>query len=143
MITVANTTHTAARVESAFTHKRINIDELCNPERILHIDSKVLEQAEEEDEPVQLGLKAVEAVEEPEESNGADASDDTQPKKRLSKKEQAEFLRRQVDTVGRAGEPGEKIQNVISVGMLSEGWDAKTVTHTKPTRTRASSRRST
>jgi type III restriction enzyme len=24
---------------------------------------------------------------------------------------------------------GEKIQNVISVGMLSEGWDAKTVTH--------------
>ena len=68
-------------------------------------------------------------VEEPEESNGADASDDNQPKKKLSKKEQAEFLRRQVDTVGRSGEPGEKIQNVISVGMLSEGWDAKTVTH--------------
>jgi type III restriction enzyme len=34
-----------------------------------------------------------------------------------------------VDTVGKAGEPGEKIQKVISVGMLSEGWDAKTVTH--------------
>ena len=34
-----------------------------------------------------------------------------------------------VDTVGRPGQPGEKIQNVISVGMLSEGWDAKTVTH--------------
>jgi type III restriction enzyme len=34
-----------------------------------------------------------------------------------------------VDTVGRIGKPGEKIQNVISVGMLSEGWDAKTVTH--------------
>jgi type III restriction enzyme len=31
--------------------------------------------------------------------------------------------------VGLRGEPGEKIQNVISVGMLSEGWDAKTVTH--------------
>ena len=28
-----------------------------------------------------------------------------------------------------AGKPGEQIQNVISVGMLSEGWDAKTVTH--------------
>jgi len=25
--------------------------------------------------------------------------------------------------------PGEQIQAVISVGMLSEGWDAKTVTH--------------
>jgi type III restriction enzyme len=34
-----------------------------------------------------------------------------------------------VDTVGRVGEPGERIQKVISVGMLSEGWDAKTVTH--------------
>ena len=34
-----------------------------------------------------------------------------------------------MDTVGLVGQPGEKIQNVISVGMLSEGWDAKTVTH--------------
>ena len=39
------------------------------------------------------------------------------------------MLRSQVDTVGRLGKPGEHIQNVISVGMLSEGWDAKTVTH--------------
>lgn len=31
--------------------------------------------------------------------------------------------------MGKAGQPGEKIQKVISVGMLSEGWDAKTVTH--------------
>ena len=31
--------------------------------------------------------------------------------------------------MGRPGKPGEQIQNVISVGMLSEGWDAKTVTH--------------
>lgn len=31
--------------------------------------------------------------------------------------------------MGKVGQPGEKIQNVISVGMLSEGWDAKTVTH--------------
>ena len=30
---------------------------------------------------------------------------------------------------GADGKPGEQIQNVISVGMLSEGWDAKTVTH--------------
>ena len=29
----------------------------------------------------------------------------------------------------RSAKPGEQIQNVISVGMLSEGWDAKTVTH--------------
>jgi type III restriction enzyme len=134
MITVANITHTAARVEYAFTHKRINIDELCDPERILHIDSHVLKQAEEEDEPVQLGLKAAQPTEDNsdqpdnDEANGTESNGDA-PRKKLSKKEQAEFLRRQVDTVGMKGEPGEKIQSVISVGMLSEGWDAKTVTH--------------
>lgn len=131
MITVANTTYTAARVEFAFTHKRINIDELCAEGTILHIDSKVLEQAEEQDEsPVQLGLKAaVQGETNSQEENGIEESNGDLPIKKLSKKEQAELLRRQVDTVGRKGEPGEKIQNVISVGMLSEGWDAKTVTH--------------
>ena len=43
--------------------------------------------------------------------------------------QRAERLRKMVDTVGRPGQPGEQVQNVISVGMLSEGWDAKTVTH--------------
>jgi len=41
----------------------------------------------------------------------------------------AEMLRQQVNTIGRIGKSGEKIQNVISVQMLSEGWDTKTVTH--------------
>ena len=52
-----------------------------------------------------------------------------QPTGSCSKADQAELLRRTVDTVGQPGEPGEQIQNVISVGMLTEGWDAKTVTH--------------
>ena len=62
-------------------------------------------------------------------------SDDTDDSKletqnsKLTKAEQAERLRQMVDTVGKVGQPGEKIQDVISVGMLSEGWDAKTVTH--------------
>ena len=47
----------------------------------------------------------------------------------MTKKQEAELLRRTVDTVGKEGEPGEQIQNFISVGMFSEGWDAKTVTH--------------
>ena len=47
----------------------------------------------------------------------------------ISKKTAAEELREMVDTVGQKGKPGERIQHVISVGMLSEGWDAKTVTH--------------
>jgi type III restriction enzyme len=34
-----------------------------------------------------------------------------------------------VDTVGRPGKRGEQTRSVISVGMLTEGRDAKTVTH--------------
>ena len=49
--------------------------------------------------------------------------------KDFTKKQQAEILRRQVATVGQYGEPGEQKQNIISVGMLTEGWDARTVTH--------------
>lgn len=42
MISVANRTETAARVKFAFDHKKIRIDELCDTDRILHIDSEVL-----------------------------------------------------------------------------------------------------
>ena len=38
-------------------------------------------------------------------------------------------LRRRIDTVGKEGEPGQDITNVISVDMLTEGWDAHNVTH--------------
>ena len=120
MITVANRTETAARVKYAFDHKKILLDELCAPERTLHIDSKVLDLAEAQEEPVALN-----GGEEPED----DGDHDDEPVKKLTKRELAEQLRRQVDTVGQQGKPGEQIQKVISVGMLSEGWDARTVTH--------------
>ena len=42
--------------------------------------------------------------------------------------EAAEELRRIVATVGKAGEPGEHVRCVVSVAMLTEGWDANTVT---------------
>jgi len=121
MITVCNRTETAARIKHAFDSRSIHIDELCDPERILHIDSKVLEEAEAKEEPVEAGEASDEADEGDEE--------DAPVERRLTKAEQAERLRKIVDTVGQVGQPGEKIQNVISVGMLSEGWDAKTVTH--------------
>ncbi len=119
MISVANRTETAARVKYAFDHGKIRVPELNNPERTLHIDSKVLEKAEAQEEPPQLEA----AIINDESANG------NEPEERLTKKEYAERLRLQVDTIGRPGQPGEQIQNVISVGMLSEGWDAKTVTH--------------
>ena len=100
MITVANRTETAARIKHAFDNNDIAVPSLRDPEGILHIDSKVLKQAEEGSEE---GTK--------------------------TKKEAAENLREKVNTVGQADKPGGPVQNVISVGMLSEGWDARTVTH--------------
>jgi len=121
MITVCNRTETAARVKHAFDSKRIHIDELCDPDRILHIDSKVLNEAEASEEPIA-------EVDEIESDHGLEGNDKP-PEPKLTKKQQAEYLRTIVDTVGKPGKPGADIKKVISVGMLSEGWDAKTVTH--------------
>ena len=48
---------------------------------------------------------------------------------RTTRKDAAEELRKIVSTVGKPGEPGEHIRCVVSVNMLSEGWDADNVTH--------------
>ena len=40
-----------------------------------------------------------------------------------------EDLRQKVDTVGKPRKSGEQIRNIIAVQMLSEGWDARNVTH--------------
>jgi type III restriction enzyme len=116
MITVANRTETAARVKYAFDRGKIPIDELRAPERTLHIDSKVLEKAEARDDFDADRESPAEA-------------DEEAPERKLTRDELAERLRVMVDTVGQAGKPGAAIQNVISVGMLTEGWDARTVTH--------------
>ncbi|MEI6785881.1 MAG: type III restriction endonuclease subunit R, partial [Verrucomicrobiota bacterium] len=118
MITVANRTETAARVKNAFDKRKVLIDELCNPELTLHIDSKVLDMAEAKEEEG-----------EPRQEDGTGDDEDEPKQRKLTKAEQGELLRKTVDTVGKIGEPGEQIRTVISVGMLSEGWDAKTVTH--------------
>jgi Restriction endonuclease len=47
----------------------------------------------------------------------------------VSRKDAAEALRRVVATVGKRGEPGEHVRCVVSVAMLTEGWDANNVTH--------------
>src|SRR5438874_6424256 len=54
----------------------------------------------------------------------ADAGD---PSK--SRQTAAEELRKVVATVGRRGQPGEHVRCVVSVQMLTEGWDANNVTH--------------
>ena len=44
-----------------------------------------------------------------------------------TKQDAAERLREKVATVGKIGEPGEQVRCVVSVGMLTEGWDAPNV----------------
>lgn len=100
MITVANTTLVADRIKHHFLREDCSVTDLCNEDYVLKIDSSVLKSIEKED-----------------------------GKLTGSKKKYAEELRAKVDSVGKIGEVGEQIRNVISVGMLSEGWDAKNVTH--------------
>lgn len=110
MISVVNRTETAARINYAFKTKAMMVDELCDEKTTLRIDSKILKDSEK--------LESVSAIE-----------DEIEEGKELSAKDKEVLLRRMVDTVGQAGLPGGQIRHVISVGMLSEGWDAKTVTH--------------
>ncbi len=126
MLTVCNRTETAARVEHYFTKGHAQWSELHAPTQTLRVDSKVLEKAEigeaataNKDYETRL-RDVVEA-----------ARIDGQEKARWLapgvKKE--DVLRELVDTVGKRDQVGQDLQNVVSVAMLSEGWDAKTVTH--------------
>ena len=56
-------------------------------------------------------------------------SEDRRDKRRLSDGDDREVLRRVLNTVGKPGEPGARVRCVVSVGMITEGWDARTVTH--------------
>jgi type III restriction enzyme len=47
----------------------------------------------------------------------------------LDRIDDAALLREAMNTVGKKGKLGEQIRCVVSVGMLTEGWDANTVTH--------------
>jgi len=126
MISVCNRTETAARVKHALDKGHVRIDELCDADGILHIDSKVLAKAEARDE-----IETVDGVDVGDgDGDGGDGDrGNAKGARKLTETQQAEWLRAQVDTVGKPGKPGARIQKVISVDMLSEGWDAKTVTH--------------
>lgn len=124
MLTVCNRTETAARIEYYFNQGDAHWPELRAPERTLRVDSKVLEKAEvgetsKTDKAYEARLaEIVEATPLPETR-----------KKDLRALKKEDLLREIVDTVGKRGRAGQSLQNVVSVAMLSEGWDAKTVTH--------------
>ena len=47
----------------------------------------------------------------------------------IDKLTDADLLREAMNTIGKPGKLGENIRCVVSVAMLTEGWDANTVTH--------------
>lgn len=124
ILTVCNRTETAARIEYYFNKGDAHWPELNEPTRTLRVDSRVLEKAEigeaaAADKTYEARLAAiVDAVNLPETK-----------KARLRELKKEQLLREIVDNVGKRGGAGQDLQNVISVAMLSEGWDAKNVTH--------------
>ena len=46
-----------------------------------------------------------------------------------TRRELVDYIRKTFNTVGQVGQPGEHVRCIVSVSMLSEGWDVRTVTH--------------
>jgi type III restriction enzyme len=124
MLTVCNRTETAARIESYLNNADAHWPEMHAPAQTLRVDSKVLEKAEigesaGADKDYEKRLEQI-----------LDASSLPETKRAVLKEQKKEqLLRTIVDSVGKRGGAGQNLQSVISVAMLSEGWDAKNVTH--------------
>ena len=99
MISVVNRKETADRVKYMFDKKRIAVPELCREKNTALIYSDLF------------------------------SSDFQTNQLRDSKKKEEEKLREKVNTVGQIGKPGEQLRHIISVAMLTEGWNCQTVTH--------------
>ena len=124
MLTVCNRTETAARIENYFRKGDAHWPELHAPNKTLRVDSRVLEKAEigetaGADKDYEQALKAIVSA----------AAIPEDRKTRLLELKKEELLREIVDNVGKRSTAGQDLQNVVSVAMLSEGWDAKNVTH--------------
>jgi type III restriction enzyme len=124
MLTVCNRTETAARIEHYFRNGEAFWPELHAPTKTLRVDSRVMSKAESgetssTDNDYEGILNSI--------LESTNIPETLKIKYRSLKKE--ELLRVIVDNVGKKQTPGQDLQNVISVAMLSEGWDAKNVTH--------------
>ena len=124
MLTVCNRTESAARIEHFFNSGDCLIPETMAPEKTLRVDSRVLEKAER-GESVTKNKDYADRL-------AAILMSSGMPEDRrdaLLQAKQEDQLRAIVDTVGKRDRPGQMLQKVISVAMLSEGWDAANVTH--------------
>ena len=116
---------TSKLVEGRFALFR-NHDEHGNPlgrPRTLLIDSEQLESGEALDDNFRnMASDEIERFR----SEIIERTGDRQQAENITDQE---LLREVMNTVGKAGRLGDSIRCVVSVSMLTEGWDANTVTH--------------
>lgn len=132
MLTVCNRTETAARVERYFRQGDAHWPELHAPERTLRVDSKVMDKAEIGETASGSKKEDRDALKDYEAHLHDIIDHTTLPatrKAELKNLPKEELLREIIDNVGKRGRAGHSLQNIVSVAMLSEGWDAKNVTH--------------
>ena len=103
-----------------------NFDDYGNPlgrPRTLLIDSEQLESGDA------LDSKFREMASDPIERFRREIIERTGDRRQAENISDQGLLREVMNTVGKEGRLGESIRCVVSVSMLSEGWDANTVTH--------------
>lgn len=117
-------------VESGRLELFRNFDEHGNPiprPNTLLIDSEQLESGEALDKNFRtLAADEIERFKREALERGGALANDLRAGKEI---DDATLLREVMNTVGKAGQLGESIRCVVSVSMLTEGWDANTVTH--------------
>jgi len=103
-----------------------NFDEHGNPHsrpRTLLIDSEEIESGEKMDDTFRA--MAADEID----RFRRDIIDRTGDRQKAENITDQELLREVMNTVGKHGRLGQSIRCVVSVSMLTEGWDANTVTH--------------
>ena len=93
--------------------------EIVGLPRTIVIHSKISEETEKDDQSdnaLKLATRQIAAAYRRHYSFPPDATDN-------------EALRQALSSVGKPGQPGEHVRCVVSVNMLTEGWDARNVTH--------------
>jgi type III restriction enzyme len=107
-----------------------NFDEYDNPlprPNTLLIDSEQLESGEALDNNFRsMAADEIERFRREIVERGGKLANELQQGKEL---DDVTLLREVMNTVGKQGQLGESIRCVVSVSMLTEGWDANTVTH--------------
>ena len=105
-----------------------NFDEHGNPRpRTLLIDSEQLESGEALDKNFRtMAANEIERFKREALERGGELANQIRAGKQI---DNATLLREVMNTVGKPGTLGDSVRCVVSVSMLTEGWDANTVTH--------------